>query len=69
MDETSPQGATALLLDWSAGDAEAPARLLAGYESLTLSQAGDNPRTFMAKRRLFELYTAWGKLGMSARYR
>lgn len=28
MDETSPRGVTALLLDWSAGDVGAPARLM-----------------------------------------
>jgi tetratricopeptide (TPR) repeat protein len=43
--------------------------LLASYESLMHSQTGDNPRTSLAKRRLFELYTAWGKPGVLARYR
>jgi serine/threonine-protein kinase len=44
--------------------------LLASYESLAHSQAGaDNPRTALAKRRLAELYTAWGKKEMLAAYR
>jgi tetratricopeptide (TPR) repeat protein len=44
--------------------------LLASYESLTRSQAGnDNPRTSLAKRRLLELYTAWGKKEILAAYR
>ncbi|MET0650798.1 MAG: protein kinase [Pyrinomonadaceae bacterium] len=49
--------------------AEAEPLLLASYESLTLSQAGDNPRTSLAKRRLLELYAAWGKSEMLTRYR
>lgn len=48
---------------------EAEPVLLASYESLKLSQAGDNPRASLAKRRLLELYTLWGKPGMLARYR
>jgi serine/threonine-protein kinase len=44
--------------------------LLASYQSLARSQAGDdNPRTSLAKRRLLELYTAWGKKEMLAAYR
>jgi serine/threonine-protein kinase len=49
--------------------AEAEPLLLASYESLTLSQTGDNPRTSLAKRHLLELYTAWEKPAMLARYR
>lgn len=49
--------------------AEAEPLLLASYESLTLSQAGDNPRTSLAKRRLLELYAAWGKPELLTRYR
>lgn len=49
--------------------AEAEPVLLASYESLKLSQAGDNPRASQAKRRLLELYMAWGRPGMLARYR
>lgn len=48
--------------------AEAESLLMASYESLQLSQAGDNPRLSLAKRRLLELYTAWGKPEMVARY-
>ena len=49
--------------------AEAEPPLLSSYDSLLRSQAGDNPRTSLAKRRLLELYTAWGKSEMLARYR
>lgn len=49
--------------------AEAEPVLPASYESLKLSQAGDNPRTSLAKHRLLDLYTTWGKPEMLARYR
>lgn len=41
--------------------AEAEPLLLASYENLQMSQAAENPRTQLAKRRLIELYTAWEK--------
>jgi serine/threonine-protein kinase len=46
---------------------EAEPLLLASYESLARSQTGAaNPRTALVKRRLAELYTAWGKKEMLA---
>lgn len=48
---------------------EAEPLLLGSYESLKLSQVTEHPRTHSAKRRLTELYTAWDKPEMLAKYR
>ena len=41
--------------------AEAEPLLLDSYENLQVSQARENPRTQLAKRRLIDLYTVWEK--------
>ena len=49
--------------------AEAEPLLVKSYADLKSSQAAENPRTTLAKRRLSELYAAWGKPEMLAQYR
>lgn len=49
--------------------AEAEAFLLGSYNNLQASQSSENPRTLLAKRRLTDLYAAWGKPNALARFR
>jgi tetratricopeptide (TPR) repeat protein len=48
---------------------EAETLLVASYTSLVKSQAGHNPRTLLAQRRLIELYQRWNKPELADKYR
>lgn len=62
-------GALGEFLTTQARFPEAESSLLASYESLKKSQAGNSPRTRLALERLANLYDAWGKPDEAARYR
>lgn len=49
--------------------ADAEPFLLKSYDALARTQASENARTLLAKRRLADLYMAWGKPEQLARFR
>jgi eukaryotic-like serine/threonine-protein kinase len=63
------RGALGEILQTQRRFVEAEPLLLESYETLKLTQATENPRTISAKRRLHELYAAWGKPELLSTYR